>query len=235
MEMLGLDLRSAREWMIMNDTGVDDPVAPAAPTPAPAPAPVSLDEAYAYATQQRLPQWWFDRGFTWETARRWGIRYLASHSKLVIPVRFPYDGALVGLIYRAMDGSQPKYRNTPDFPRKSTLFGYGSQSNNSTILLTEGPLDAINAAQHGFAAFATFGAYVAPQQIALMARLTQAERYIVAYDNDEAGLEAARHVTDQLWDVGAFAKIFKYPEGRKDVGECAGDEIKTGIEQAISR
>lgn len=225
MEVLELDTFAAERWIRDNSY-----VVASMPTigDLPTEAPPMYDDTMSRYTRAEMPKYWFDRGFTWETADRFDIAYDKEGKRLAIPVRFPVGGPIVGIVYRSVGDPSWKYRNTPDFPKKTVLYGYDPHERPETILLTEGPLDALSAIQAGQTAYATFGAYVTKAQLKLLSGMP-AHRYIVAYDNDEAGRKAAENVANYLMTQGLNTKAFVYPANRKDLGECTSEEIARGV------
>lgn len=231
MEILDITIGAAERWIVEQSYTIRP--FPLERIPAPSPT-IDLEAEYATATDHELPDYWFQRGFTWETADAWGIRYNLQSHRLVIPCRFPRGGELVGLITRAVKpGDEPKYRNSPNFPRKTTLFGYDPQLSEQQIILVEGPFDVINAWQHGFPAFATYGAYVTQEQVQLLQRMKSLHRVVIAGDDDVQGRKGADNVMLMtLRRNGIWAVRFRFPAGRKDIGECSAQEIQQGIETA---
>lgn len=230
MEVLGTDPFAAERWIQANS------YIHVSPTPlleTQRGVPVLYDDTLAQYANAEMPKYWFDRGYTWETVDRFDIRFDKPNGRLAIPVRFPLDGPVTGIIYRSVSDPSWKYRNTPDFPKKTTLYAYDPQFKPETIMLTEGPLDALKAIQSGYPAHATFGAYVTDVQLALLRSYASAT-VIVAYDNpalDAAGRETTRNVALALLANGFDPWLFKFPANRKDIGECSSDEISDGIER----
>lgn len=117
----------------------------------------------------------FKRGFTKETCRTWGIRYVPSamiirededgdheftvtHS-IGLPIKNA-EGKLQAWAYRATDKSmswQPRYLYTPKFDLTSNWFGLHRTKPGSDIVIVEGPMDAIWLWQCGFPALALMG------------------------------------------------------------------------------
>lgn len=229
MEVLELDLLSAERWIIEQSY-----VAPTTPTVQHIvkPTPAMYDDTLTQYTRAEMPKYWFDRGYSWEIADRFGVRYDKVGRRLAIPVRFPLSGPIVGIVYRSVGDPSWKYRNTPDFPKKTTLFAYDPQLRPDAILLTEGPLDALTAIQAGWVAYATFGAYVTDDQVRMIKEPARKARLIVAYDNDKAGRKASNDVAHKLLQMNFSAWLFCFPKDRKDIGECSSEEIAYGVANA---
>ena len=116
--------------------------------------------------------------------------------KLMFPI-FNAHNQIVAFSGRSLDGSEPKYINTPDtelFHKRKTLFGFNfardSIHRKNRSIVVEGQIDAIQMQNHGF------GETVAPLGTALtedhIAILCKANRNIVfCFDGDNAGQKAA--------------------------------------------
>ncbi|MBR3510491.1 MAG: DNA primase [Alphaproteobacteria bacterium] len=116
--------------------------------------------------------------------------------KLMFPI-FNAHNQIVAFSGRSLDGSEPKYINTPDtelFHKRQTIFGFNfarefiHKQNRSIIV--EGQIDAIQMQNHGF------GETVAPLGTALtedhIAILCKSNRNITfCFDGDNAGQKAA--------------------------------------------
>ena len=95
----------------------------------------------------------------------------------------------------------PKYTNTNDFPKKTTVFGLDQAV--AKIQETGGPVVAVESvptvlflATLGIPAVATFGATITHEQMAHLVKFNQG--VILARDNDEAGWAWSRRVSDHL-------------------------------------
>jgi len=142
------------------------------------------------------------RGLNHETARRWGLG-LAGR-RLMVPV-CDAQGRCCGFAGRALDGREPKYRNSRAdalFRRSELLFGihHGAAAIRATgeVLLVEGPLDVIQLHQGGIEhVVAALGTALTPEQRQKLERLG-ARRLVLAFDGDEAGRKATAQVISDL-------------------------------------
>lgn len=131
--------------------------------------------------------------------------------------------AFSGRLLKASDNphfNEPKYLNSPEtelFNKRRVLFNY--KRARSTIrkeqeaILFEGFMDVISAYQAGIKnAIATMGTSLTNEQIHMLDRIT--DKIVVAYDGDNAGIEATKRATDLLTEETHFdLEIVSFPEG----------------------
>lgn len=136
---------------------------------------------------------------------------------------FPIDDAAgrpVAFGGRALrDGVEPKYLNSPETPifRKGRLlyglaWAKGPIRREGVAIVVEGYVDCL--ALHGAGwenAVAPLGTALTPEQARLLARL--AERVILLYDGDAAGLRAAFRAADALLPTGREVLVATLPPG----------------------
>lgn len=131
--------------------------------------------------------------------------------------------ALSGRLFKATENphfNEPKYLNSPEtylFNKRKVLFNY--KRARSTIrkekeaILFEGFMDVISAYQAGVTnAMATMGTSLTNEQIHMLDRIT--DKIVVAYDGDNAGIEATKRATDLLTEETHFdVEVVSFPEG----------------------
>ena len=106
------------------------------------------------------------------------------------------EGRPVGFAGRSLDGSNPKYINTPQtaiFDKGSMLYGMDrareSISQEGVAVVVEGYMDVIAAHEHGYRnVVASMGTALTEQQTAMLR--ARAQRIVLALDADAAGQEA---------------------------------------------
>ena len=113
--------------------------------------------------------------------------------RIVIP-HF-WDQSLVGWqTRRLLDDGTPKYLNTPDFPRDTTLYNYSG--GREPLVIVESTVSVLkHADRHRMTA--TFGSEVTEAQLRLLGKT---ERAILWFDNDPAGWKATEDVGRALSD-----------------------------------
>lgn len=122
------------------------------------------------------------------------------YTRLIERITFPIysiKGGIVGFGGRTISGHAAKYINSPQtkvFNKSRLLYGYNLAKEriykNKEIIITEGYLDVIMLHQAGFDnAVATLGTALTKDHLPLLKR--GEPKVIVAYDGDNAGLNAA--------------------------------------------
>lgn len=186
---------------------------------------------YESLSVTEMPKWLFNRGFTWPMVERWGLRYDQLYSQLVIPA-YGDDGELLGTIVRNSDSVLPKYRNSPGMHKSAFLYGLPKDWQN-TIVLVEGPLDAIWICEAKYCAKAILGAMLSIKQVSVLLQ-HGAERIVLWFDADEAGYkveEQSRRILERYFTWGQLFRA-DAPAYRKDPQECTFEEVRLGIEEA---
>lgn len=109
------------------------------------------------------------------------IGYDPVQDKIIIP-HFWRDN-LVGWQARKLPGnSGPKYKNTVDFPRESTVYNHRPR-HEGTVVLVESPMSVLRHVHHTHMV-STFGSVVTDTQIRILADYTD---IVIWPDPDEAG------------------------------------------------
>ena len=126
-------------------------------------------------------------------------------SRLMIPIRNS-QGELGGFGGRSLDGSSPKYLNSP----RTTVFDKGrilyalhlakEAASQSGIVVVEGYMDTVAAHQHGFTnVVASMGTALTGYQVDAIRRLTSS--VTMALDADTAGQQATYVSLKSSWNV----------------------------------
>ena len=126
--------------------------------------------------------------------------------RLMFPIH-DRRGRVAGFGARTLDGSDPKYINTPStrvFDKRATLYGLHLAApairEKDEAIVVEGYMDAIAAHQHGYAnVVASMGTALTEQQVAQLRSL--AGGCILALDPDQAGQEATLRSLESSWRV----------------------------------
>lgn len=176
-----------------------------------------------------------DRGFTKQTLRSWGIRFVdevelrkakvepgkpdtfALQNNIAIPIQGA-DGSVIAWCYRATVDSatwqieNAKYIYTPGLVDTLSMnwFGLWRHRHESEIAVVEGALDAIWMHQCGIPAVAMLG--TSTKQFRKIERLTQFKRVTIVPDKDGPGLIAALKLGDRLQSYGTPVRIALYRE-----------------------
>ena len=122
--------------------------------------------------------------------------YDRFRDRVMFPIR-DSRGRVIGFGGRTMDGSEPKYLNSPETPvfhKGRELYGlYEARQelrNIERMLVVEGYMDVISLSQHGVHnSVATLGTATTADHLKRLFRLTQ--EIIYCFDGDRAGRQAA--------------------------------------------
>ena len=133
--------------------------------------------------------------------------YDRFRNRLIIPIHSE-TGALVGFGGRSLDGSDPKYLNSPEsdvFNKSRLLYNlHRSKEGMRKIdraILVEGYFDAISIDHAGVpGVVASMGTSLTSGQASLLRRFTR--RVVIAYDGDDAGRNATLRAAPVLLSAG---------------------------------
>lgn len=131
-------------------------------------------------------------------------------------------GNVIGFGGRVMDGSEPKYLNSPEsliFNKRKNLFALdkAKKTKMGMLVLTEGYMDTISMHQYGFdCAVASLGTALTSEQAGVLAKYTK--QMVLCYDGDAAGQNAAKRAIGVLEPTGISVRVLRM-EGAKDPDE----------------
>jgi DNA primase len=138
--------------------------------------------------------------------------YDRFRNRAVFPI-FAEGGKVVAFGARSLDGSEPKYLNSPEGPvyqKSRVLYGLHwareAMRRDGRAVLMEGYLDVARALEAGVdGAVATCGTALTPAHARLLRRFT--DRVVVNFDQDAAGQRAARKGLDVLLEEGFKVQV----------------------------
>lgn len=181
----------------------------------------------------------YQRGLTDEIIGLFDIGYDRDTNSITFPVR-SWDGEDFGKCLFVAKRSIPTKRF--DLPKDLDKPLYGlyeiqnmlthDYSSNATtgvigfeeIYVCEGLFDCLRLWCNGNCAVAGFGCLYSEYQLKLLQELPT-RKLILAFDNDNAGRDGAQRVRKAVRNKLITEVIL--PEGRKDIGECTDEEIKS--------
>jgi DNA primase len=145
-------------------------------------------------------------------------QYDRFRNRAVFPI-LNESGKVVAFGARSLDGSEPKYLNSPETPvyqKSRTLYGLSWAKEKirqeGSIVLMEGYLDVARALEAGISeAVATCGTTLTGSHARLVHRFC--ERVTLNFDQDEAGQKAARKSFDVLLEEGLRVQVVELPPG----------------------
>ncbi|MEO8216987.1 MAG: DNA primase [Acidobacteriota bacterium] len=138
--------------------------------------------------------------------------YDRFRNRLMIPIHSE-NGNLIGFGGRTLDGSDPKYLNSPEssvFNKSHLLYNLNRSRDKirktERAILVEGYFDAIALDHAGIpGVVASMGTSLTPGQASLLRKF--ARRVVVAYDGDSAGRNAAVRAAPVLLSAGLAVDI----------------------------
>lgn len=167
-------------------------------------------------------------------------KYDRFRNRLMFPIR-EAQGRTVAFGGRLLEPGEPKYLNSPEteiFRKGDLLYGLDlardAARKNGRLVLVEGYLDVIACHAAGVTeTVASLGTALTPQQARLLRRY--AERVILVYDADAAGLEASFRAFEILESEGLGIRAVALA-GAKDPDEYCrrfgADAFRTLLERA---
>lgn len=151
--------------------------------------------------------------------------YVSTYDWFRNRVMFPIidvRGNVIGFGGRVMDGSEPKYLNSPEsmiFNKRKNLFALNvaKKTKLEMLVLTEGYMDTISMHQYGFdCAVASLGTSLTQEQAGMLSKYTK--QMVLCYDGDQAGQNAAKRAISILEPTGVSVRVLRM-QGAKDPDE----------------
>lgn len=150
-------------------------------------------------------------------------------------------GKVVGFGARSLDGSEPKYLNSPESPvyhKGQVLYGLSwareAIRSQRRVVLMEGYLDVARALECGVEeAVATCGTALTASHARLLRRF--ADTVCLNFDQDEAGQRAALKSLEALLGEGLRVRVVELPEGHDPdsfLKAEGGDAYRARVEEA---
>lgn len=143
-----------------------------------------------------------ERGILKRTAIEFGVGFYAGpglmHGRLVIPIHNA-DGELIAYCGRSVDGTQPRYRVPPTFPKSEILFNLhrAASGADNSVVIVEGFFDCMKVHQAGIrSVVALMGSALYERQ-----RQVLAERFrhvVLLLDGDSTGRKACTVIAHRL-------------------------------------
>ena len=153
--------------------------------------------------------------------------------RVIVPIH-DRQGRVIGFGGRSLDGSEPKYLNSPEtelFEKGKHLFGLDKATNairkDDRAVVVEGYFDVIALHAAGITnAVASLGTALSSQQITQLCRVSDSKRIVLNFDADGAGVRAANRAigeVEQLALQGQLElRVLHLPSG-KDPDEFLKD------------
>ena len=143
-----------------------------------------------------------ERGILKRTAIEFGVGFYAGpglmHGRLVIPIHNA-AGELIAYCGRSVDGTQPRYRVPPTFPKSEVLFSLhrAAAGAANSVVVVEGFFDCMKVHQAGIRSVAALmgSALYGPQCQVLVERF---RHVILLLDGDSTGRKASAVIAHTL-------------------------------------
>ncbi|WP_067098150.1 DNA primase [Synechococcus sp. MIT S9508] len=125
--------------------------------------------------------------------------------RVIVPIR-DRQGRVIGFGGRSLDGSEPKYLNSPEtevFEKGKHLFGLDRASSairkDDRAVVVEGYFDVIALHASGVTnAVASLGTALSSQQVTQLCRCSDGKRIVLNFDADGAGVRAANRAIGEV-------------------------------------
>ena len=161
-------------------------------------------------------------------------------NRLIVPI-FDSQGRAAGFAGRSLDGSEPKYINSPDSPiyrKRSVLYGLhrarSAIRRERSAILFEGYFDCLSAWQAGIAgAVAVCGTALTPDHAKLLA--AQTRDIVLAFDADAGGRRATFASLPVLLEAQLRVRVAPLSGGRDPddiIREDGADAFREAIRKA---
>ena len=203
---------------------------------------------YSPGGWNELTNWLLARGTSKELLINSGLSIKTKNGELIDRFRerimfpiFDIRGNIIGFGGRVMDGSMPKYMNSPDttvYDKSRELYGlnFARMSSSKRLLIVEGYMDVISLHQAGIDfAVASLGTALTQMQAWILKKYSS--EVIIAYDSDSAGQAATLRGLDILENAGSNVKVLLIPQS-KDPDEYirnnGPEKFKNLVDRAIS-
>ena len=153
--------------------------------------------------------------------------------RVMVPIH-DRQGRVIGFGGRSLDGSEPKYLNSPEtevFEKGKHLFGLDKASNairkDDRAVVVEGYFDVIALHAAGITnAVASLGTALSSQQITQLCRVSDGKRIVLNFDADGAGVRAANRAISEVEQLALQGqlelRVLHLPSG-KDPDEFLKD------------
>ncbi len=164
--------------------------------------------------------------------------YDRFRNRIMFPI-FDIKGKIVGFGGRSIDGTEPKYLNSPDSPiynKGNILYALNQTRDHikakDSVLIMEGYVDTITAFCFGFEnVVASLGTSLTAGHIKNLSRLTN--NFYLVFDSDAAGEKASDRSIEMLRDQGMYPKVVVMTGG-KDPDEIIRKDGKEKFAEMIA-
>ena len=140
--------------------------------------------------------------------------YDRFRNRLIVPI-FDPQGRVVAFGGRSLDGSEPKYLNSPEsevFEKGKLLFAFHKASSNirktDKAIVVEGYFDVISLHSRGINnSVASLGTALSKYQISQLCRCTDNKNIVINFDSDNAGIAATKRIISEVESLSLNQQI----------------------------
>jgi len=140
--------------------------------------------------------------------------YDRFRNRLIVPINDP-QGRVVAFGGRSLDGSEPKYLNSPEsdvFEKGKLLFSFDKASSNirklDKAIVVEGYFDVIALHSKGINnSVASLGTALSKYQVSQLCRCTDNKNIIINFDSDNAGQAATKRIITEVESLSLTQQI----------------------------
>ena len=135
-------------------------------------------------------------------------------NRLMVPI-YDSQSRVVGFTGRTLDGSNPKYLNSPEtdvFEKGKILYGFDKASSNirkkDLAIVVEGNFDVISLHAKGINnCVAAQGSSLSKYQISQLCRCTDNKNIVINFDSDNAGISATKRIIAEVESLSLNQQI----------------------------
>ncbi len=151
--------------------------------------------------------------------------YDRFRNRLIVPIH-DRQKRVIGFGGRSLDGSEPKYLNSPEteiFEKGKQLFGLDKSSTSirkkDFAVVVEGYFDVMALYDSGITnVVASLGTALSGNQITLLSRCTDSKKIILNFDTDNAGTRAANRAISEVENLSIQGqldlRVLQLPSGK---------------------
>lgn len=187
----------------------------------------------AYLNLFKVEHSYWQSRFSADAIEEFSLGYDYEADRCTYPLR-DEEGEVVGVVYRRLDGGEPKYLYPKGVKCHDLLFGWEKwRYTNKSVVLVEGAMDVVALWEAGVPALGIFGSRLSQRQ-ARMIRMLNPNSVTCAFDMDAAGAAATYSVAISVVADCCPVYVASWPvEEAKDVAELSEARRRQVIEEAV--
>jgi DNA primase len=152
--------------------------------------------------------WTHDRTLPENVVQQFRLGFDPFTGHATLPLRDD-KGRVLGVTHRKLDGSKPKYQHPKGFPVGGHLYGAWLLTNQRTVALVEGQVDAIRGWSHDVPALSMMGNRITRDQIRVLQR-HDVRTAVLMLDRDTPGVKGVVQINESLKGSGIRVRVGWY-------------------------